>query len=57
MLMKTGYIAIVSLFISLGVWAQGKTTIGIVPFKNSSSSRYGYNMRSQKTTAIEDAVT
>lgn len=55
--MKTGYITIVSLFISLGVWAQGKTTIGIVPFKNSSSSRYGYNMRSQKTTAIEDAVT
>lgn len=55
--MKQLTISALLLLISMGVRAQGKTTIGIVPFKNSTSTRYHYNTKSKEITAIQDAVT
>ena len=45
------------LSLSLGAAAQGKTTIGIMPFNNSTSARYSYYTKSKEITAIQDAVT
>lgn len=45
------------LLLSVAAMGQGKTTIGIVPFKNSTSTRYHYNTKSKEITAIQDAVT
>ncbi|MBX2906512.1 MAG: hypothetical protein KF744_10770 [Taibaiella sp.] len=55
--MKQLTISVTLMLLSLGAIAQGKTTIGVVPFKNSTSTRYHYNTKSKEITAIQDAVT
>lgn len=45
------------MFLALGASAQGKTTIGIVPFNNSTNARHSYYTKSKEITAIQDAVT